>query len=116
VHDGESVRVDLAFTRLGGQVSGTLRTAKGQPATGYSIVVFPEETSRHRYTVATRPATNGEFIVDGLLPGRHRIAVVEVLRRNEWLVPSFIDTVVDRSVPVIVDGVRPTEISLIAQR
>ena len=62
------------------EVNGSVRDGKGQPATDYVLVVFPEDSglwrAQSRHVATTRPNQNGTFSIKGLPPNRYLAAVV----------------------------------------
>jgi hypothetical protein len=103
-----------------GALEGTLRRSDGSVPLGHTIVVFPEERARwataFRYVTAARPTTDGRFLVDRILPGSYRVAVVTDPRRNEWFLPAFLERIVSQSVPVVIDAKAPARLNLVAGR
>lgn len=91
------------------ELKGTMKGPDGQPASAYSVVIFPED---QRYWVpfarrmrSARPATNGQFGFTGLPPGDYRLAAVIDLETGEISDPEFLRQLLPASVSVrLVDG------------
>lgn len=91
------------------ELKGTMTGADGQPASSYSVVIFPED---QRYWVpyarrmrSTRPSTTGQFSFMGLPPGDYRIAAVVDLETGEINDPEFLRQLLPSSVSVrLVEG------------
>ena len=62
------------------QLTGSVRTARGEPEADYVLVVFPEDArlwaSHSRYVAVARPDQNGTFDVKGLPAARYMAAAV----------------------------------------
>jgi hypothetical protein len=93
----------LTFTDRTQQVSGSLHDQAGRPATDYAILVFADD---ERYWAAgsrrirtARPATDGQFNIDGLPAGDYRIAALTDITPAESSDPAFLRAVRDASMP-----------------
>lgn len=80
-NDGAEIGgVVVTFSERLGEITGRLIDAGGRPVTRYSIVVFTTDRSLWlpgaRRVRATRPATDGSFVVDALPAGGYAIAAV----------------------------------------
>ncbi len=80
------------------EITGTLQTSAGMPASEYFIVVFTTERRwwrpDARRLVFARPATDGQFVLRDLPPGRYYIAALTDLDPASWQTPEFLDQVV----------------------
>ena len=118
VSPGGDVHLDLGFTNRLGSLTGTVRGPDNAPAAGATVIVFPEDRAlwptAFRHVVAARPAAGGEFLIDRLLPGQYRVAAVPDPLRNEWFVPSFLEGLAARSVPVTIARGAPARLDLVA--
>ena len=87
-------------------IAGTLTTPAGRPASGYFVVAFPDERARRRWpsraVVVTRPATNGAFALEGVPPGRYKVAVLTDLDPADLGDAAFLDTLAAAGVTVAV--------------
>ena len=76
------------------ELSGLLSDGRGQPATDYTLIVFPAD---QRFWVAgtrriqtARPATDGRFILRNLPAGDYRIATVVDPEPGSWTDPAYL--------------------------
>src|SRR5207249_3564355 len=93
---GETIKnVSLVFTDRQSQISGTVMTDKGTPATDYTVLAFPTDQTywraQSRYIMTTRPDQNGNFQIRGLPPAEYFLAVVDPAEQGEWFEPAFLD-------------------------
>jgi protocatechuate 3,4-dioxygenase beta subunit len=76
------------------ELSGSVLDGKGQPATDYTIIVFPSDerywTAGTRRLSTTRPATDGRFILRNLPPGDYQIAAVIDPEPGAWTDPAYL--------------------------
>src|SRR5690606_11825820 len=88
----------LTFSDRRTAIAGTLQTTSGTPAPEYFIVVFTTERRwwrpDGRRLAFVRPATDGQFVIGDLPPGRYYIAALTDLDATEWQTPEFLDRVV----------------------
>lgn len=112
VGGGATLSAALVASETPGQITGTLTHSNGGPATEYTVVVFPANKAQWsawlRRSFGVRPANTGEFRIPNVPAGDYRVAVVEKARRNEWLVPEFLESLVGASTPVSVVDKMPT--------
>jgi protocatechuate 3,4-dioxygenase beta subunit len=77
------------------EVRGTLVDDRGQPATDYTLIVFPADrrfwTPGGRRVSTTRPATDGGFVLRNLAPGDYRIATVIDPEPGAWSDPAYLE-------------------------
>jgi uncharacterized protein (DUF2141 family) len=112
--------VVLTYTERRTQVTGTLQTPAGAPATEYFIVVFTAERRwwrpDGRRVAFSRPATDGQFVVRDLPPGEYYIAALTDLDTGSWQSPEFLDQVVPGSLRfTLAEGETQTQDLRIAQ-
>ena len=71
----------LVVTSKAGKVSGDVLDAEGKATSDATIVLFPDNEALwvggSRFLRTTRPDRDGHFTINGLLPGRYRVAVRE---------------------------------------
>jgi len=106
---GAGANVVVTYTDRVTEISGTLQSASGVPAPGYTVIIFSPDTkywrAGTRRIVTARPATDGRFVATGLPPGEYRIAAVTDVTPGEWLNPAFLAELVPASVVVTIgDG------------
>lgn len=85
-------------------LSGTV-TSRGQPARDYSLVVFPEDTTKwtypSRFVRTARPDQQGQFSLRGLPGGeRYLVVAIDYLEDGEGADPQFLTAVRDRATRV----------------
>jgi len=91
--------VVLTFGDRRTAIAGTLQTTSGMPTPEYFIVVFTTERRwwrpDGRRLAFVRPATDGQFVIGDLPPGRYYyIAALTDLDAAGWQTPDFLDRVV----------------------
>ena len=104
----------VTFSDRHSELTGTLQTPAGTPATDYFVVVFTTDRALWRPSarrlVFTRPATDGGFSVRDLPAGDYYVAALTDLDPNDWKTPDFLAPLVPASVQVtIVDGERKVQ-------
>lgn len=89
--------VALTFTDKQTELSGTVVNDQGQPATEYTLVLFPADS---RYWVGpsrriqtARPATDGRFTIRNLPPGEYKLATVLDLEPGAASDPAFLQQI-----------------------
>jgi hypothetical protein len=95
IRPGEDVGgVVVTFGDRTTTLSGALQDASGQPAAGYTVVVFADDnrywTPLSRRVQAVRPATDGHFSFRNLPPGEYRLAAVIDPEPGQWFDPEFL--------------------------
>jgi hypothetical protein len=92
---GRMTGVVLEFTDVLSEISGTVTDQRGAPATEYTVLAFPGETSlwrpQARHIMTARPDQTGRFQIRGLPPGEYYVAVVDPAEPGEWFEPAFLD-------------------------
>jgi hypothetical protein len=86
-------------------LSGALENLAGRPAPGYVVIAFaadPRLWSASRRVAATRPATDGRFVVRDLPPGDYLLAVVGDVAPDAWRQPEFLGALTGTSVRVTI--------------
>ncbi len=106
--------VEVVLTNRVTRLAGTVTDARGQPATGYTVLIFP--TDRDRWYVGSRffrrssGGESGMFVVTGLPPGSYDVAPVTglgALREggDAWQDPEVLDSLAFRATHVtLADG------------
>lgn len=76
------------------ELTGTLQDAAGQPASGFTVIVFPSDerfwAPESRRIQGVRPATDGRYQVRNLPPGDYRLVVVSDVEPGRWFDPAFL--------------------------
>ena len=96
--------VVLTFSDRHTALSGLLQTAAGQPASAYSIVVFPADRAMWRPLArriqSARTGTDGRWIVKDLPPGRYLVAALEELDPDDLLDATFFEKLLAAAAPL----------------
>jgi len=84
----------LTFSDRMAEVAGTIVDERGQPASDYTIVVYPADQEFRgpgsRRIRSQRPGTDGSFTFRSLPPGEYRIAPVLDPEPGTWFDPAFL--------------------------
>jgi len=84
----------ITFADRQTELSGTITDQQGQPAPGFTLIVFSSEerfwTPQSRRIRTTRPATDGKFTLTNLPPGDYRLAAVEDIEPGSWFDPEVL--------------------------
>lgn len=87
------------------ELSGTLRTAGGLPATDYYMVVFPADPNlrraHSRRVVSARPGTDGHFSFEDLPAGEYLLVALTDVEPNEWEQAEFLGQIAPAGIRVI---------------
>jgi hypothetical protein len=99
----------LTYSDKRSELSGTLTTASGQPASEFVVILYPADRAMWRpggrRIRSMRPGSDGAFSTADLPPGDYLIAAITDADPNEWQQPSFLEQLVPASVKVtIADG------------
>lgn len=111
---GSLTDVELTFSDQHTGLSGVITTAAGAPVSACYVVVFPSDralwaASYYRFR-HQRPATNGRFVFDDLLPGDYLLAVLPDLDPSSWRSPEMLGSLVERGTRVTLrEGERKTQ-------
>jgi uncharacterized protein (DUF2141 family) len=102
--------VVLTFSDKHSELSGTLRSASGQAAADYSVIVFPADRAlwrADRRLKSTRPSIDGRFTFADLPAGEYLIAAVVDVDPDEWRAPAFLEEAAGASAKItIADGAK----------
>ena len=76
------------------EVSGVIRDAANQGASGVTVIVFAAEerfwTPMSRRIQAVRPSTDGHYRIRNLPPGNYRLTAVPDVEPGRWFDPAFL--------------------------
>lgn len=79
VSNGAAPALTITFTDQAAELSGTLTSAAGQPATDYFVVLLPADprywSPITRRILSTRPDATGHYVFRGLPAGEYHLAV-----------------------------------------
>ncbi len=112
--------VVATFTGAHTELSGSLQTAAGVPATDYFVVAFsPNRTfwrPASRRVLYTRPSTTGQFAFRDLPPGDYLLAALTDLEPTDLFDEAFLRQLVPGAVPVhLGEGEKKTQNVAIAR-
>jgi hypothetical protein len=97
--------VEIRFTDLSTEISGSLLDPAGEPAPEYFIILFPVDkaywTPQSRRIQSTRPASDGRYRIQNLPPGEYLIAAVTDVEQGEWYDPAFLAQLVGASTKIV---------------
>lgn len=86
------------------EVTGTLSSASGAPASDYFIVIFPEDRALwhpHSPRVrVVRPAADGSFVARDLPAGAYRLAALPDVEEDDWRHAWFLESLLEASLPI----------------
>jgi hypothetical protein len=91
------------------ELSGTLFDRAGASAAGYTVVVFPADTTYwtpdSRRIQAMRPQASGRFSFKNLPPGNYRLAAAADVESGQWFDPAFLRELAATAIPLTIsDG------------
>jgi hypothetical protein len=97
--------LEILLTDRVSEINGKVTTAKGEPTREYTVVVFPEDSSKwsypSRFVRAARADQEGLFKIRGLPPEDRYLAVaVDYLEEGEGGDPQFLEQIKERATPV----------------
>jgi uncharacterized protein (DUF2141 family) len=86
--------VEVVLTTDTTSVAGAVVGPAGAPAINYTVVAFADDSGKwtpwSRFIKTARPDDAGRFRIDGLPPGRYRIAAVDKIENFQWLDREFL--------------------------
>ena len=86
--------VEIVLTTETTSVAGAALGAGGAASMDYTVVAFADDASKwtswSRFIKTARPDDAGRFRLDGLPPGRYRIAAVDKVENFQWLDREFL--------------------------
>ena len=89
----DDTKLEIVMTDKQTTLSGTVRNARGEQVSDYSVAVFPDRLREGamptRYTRVVRPDQQGRFETRGLPPGDYLAAAVESLDQGGHWDPAF---------------------------
>jgi hypothetical protein len=115
VRSGQTVaNATLVYTDKATDVSGSVATDAGIPATEYTVLAFPVNDTlwrpQSRHIMTARPDQNGRFQIHGLPAGEYYLALADPAEPGEWFDPSFLQQERARAVKIsLADGDAKTQ-------
>jgi hypothetical protein len=93
---GEKVSgIDIVLTQRVTALSGTVQDDRGRPIGDYTVVAFPQDSSKWVYRTrsirAARPDQDGKFLLKGLPPDEYRVVAVEYIEAGEETDPERLE-------------------------
>ena len=108
--------VVVTLTDRTSNLSGSLIDPRGQPSTGYFVVVIPADRRywlpQTRRIASTRPDAKGQFLFRSLPPGEYRIAATTDLVPADLRDGTALDALLPHSLPVTVGAGETKSIDL----
>mgnify|MGYP006269971745 CR=1 FL=1 len=111
--------VVVTFTDKWQAVSGQLQTAQSQPASDYTVIVFPADknywTFGTRRILTARPSSDGTFTLGGsgitsLPAGQYILAAVTDISKDEQYDPALLNQLINAGTPItLVPGERKVQ-------
>ncbi len=89
---GVSGPVEIVISAKGGQISGTVKDAKQEPAAGALVVLVPDSSRRDQlHLFKQTPADqNGSFSFKGVPPGEYTLFSWETIEDGAWQDPDVL--------------------------
>ncbi|MFN8059337.1 MAG: carboxypeptidase-like regulatory domain-containing protein [Vicinamibacterales bacterium] len=86
--------VAVVLTPLAAEISGAVRSERGDPLSDYTVVVFPDDPMQRvawsRRIDARRADLGGQFRFSGLPPGAYLVAITDVVEQDQWRDAAFL--------------------------
>jgi protocatechuate 3,4-dioxygenase beta subunit len=87
--------IEIELTNKTTSVTGSVNDDKGNVLKDYTVVVFPQETTKwtlaqNRWTGSARPDQDGRFKLNNLPPGAYYAIAVEYVAQGEWSDPEWL--------------------------
>jgi Carboxypeptidase regulatory-like domain len=99
-----SDRLLVTYSDQHSELSGTLQTPAGAPASDVVVIAFATDRSLWgsgaRRTRAARPAADGRFEMTLLPPGDYFLAALTDVDQDEWQDPGFLDRVIPSAIKI----------------
>ncbi len=113
----------VTFTDQMAELSGRLLDATGQPAPGYTILLFSTDrsqwtTSSRRAPAPTLPASDGKYRISGLPAGEYYLAAVtDIDPQQDWGDPAYMEQIAAAALKITLrDGEKKTQDLKIARQ
>jgi hypothetical protein len=85
---------EVVFTDRRAQLSGVITDGRGQPAPGFTLILFAADDHywgpQSRRIRTTRPATNGQFLFGDLPSGEYKLVALTDVEPGSWFDPAFL--------------------------
>ena len=97
-------RLEVLFSDRQAEVSGSLETATGAPASDLFVIVFPADRTQWgralRRVKTVRPGVDGRFTIGQLPPGDYQLAALADVDQDDWQDPAFLDRLLPSSLKI----------------
>ena len=116
VRSGENASgLNIVFTDRISALGGVVRQEGDTPASGITVVVFPQDEKlwrpQTRRIRAARADQNGTYRLANLPPGDYLVVATEDVEQGEWFDPAFLGSVRDKGERIsIAEGEQKTQI------
>ncbi len=99
----------VTFTDRHSELSGTLQTANGAPASDVFVIAYAADRKfwgvAARRVRAVRPDADGHYSIKDLPPGEYKISAVTDVDQDDWQDPGFLDKLIGTAISIaIADG------------
>jgi len=85
----------ITFTDRLTEISGTVKTDRGDPAPEYTVLAFSTNADywrpQSRFIMTARPDQTGTFRIRGLPAGDYWMTTVDPAEQGEWFEPAYLD-------------------------
>jgi len=96
----------VTFSERRSELSGTLQTSGGAPATDVFVVTYAIDPTlwgpRARRVQAVRPSVDGKFLIKDLPPGDYYISAVTDVDQEELQEPRFLESLIPASLKITI--------------
>lgn len=97
----------VTFTDRRSELSGTLQTSSGAPASDVFVIAYATNPAlwgpRARRVQAVRPGVDGRFAIKDLPPGDYYLSAVTDVDQEELQEPKFLEQLVKASIKISID-------------
>jgi hypothetical protein len=96
--------LQITITNKAATLSGKVVGAGDRPSADATVLVFAADPSRwttaSRFIKVSRPRSDGQFTVSGLIPGRYLAVARASMAEGQWEDPLFLKSLVDVAAPI----------------
>jgi hypothetical protein len=112
--DEHELTAVVTLTDRVAEISGTFQDATGQPAAGYTIILYAADRTawawQSRRIKAVRPSSDGKFVIANLPAGDYFLTAVTDVEPDEWFDPAFLEPLLPSSIRLsIAEGERKVQ-------
>jgi hypothetical protein len=99
--------LNVIFTDKISSVKGSVRDARGNAASGVTVIMFPSDERlwlpQSRHIITARTDATGTYQLSMIPSGEYLIVAVEDVEQGEWFDPSYLDQIRSRANKVKID-------------